>query len=266
VNADITRDNPTCFLFLIDQSHSMAQLFGDRTPGAVRTKAEGVADALNDLLRNLIITCSKADGVRNYFDVGVIGYGRSVGPAWSGPLAGQFLVPIREVADRFARLSGALDNAPIWVEPVAGGATPMCEALALCHSLLYGFIARNPYCFPPVVVHITDGEATDGNPAKALAAMTELGSHNGPVMLFNVHLSSSREVRPTSFPDTAEGLADPFARLLFERASRLSLFMQAVAWNHGLTLSREARAFVLNADPSMMVLALEIGTRPGNIL
>ena len=157
MNSDITRDNPTCFVFLIDQSHSMAQTFGDRARG--QTKAEGVAQALNDLLRNLIITCSKADGVRNYFDVAVIGYGRGVGPAWAGPLRGQYLVPIREVAENFSRLACAPTSLeggaealamPVWVEPTAGGSTPMCEALGICSRILDTFISRNRYLGHPV--------------------------------------------------------------------------------------------------------------------
>src|SRR5258705_13450139 len=42
-----------------------------------RSKADFVADVLNKTLYTLVTTCSKADGVRNYFDVGVIAYGGS---------------------------------------------------------------------------------------------------------------------------------------------------------------------------------------------
>ncbi len=53
--------------------------------------------------------------------------------------------------------------------------------------------------------------------------------------------------------------------MLFERASLLTPFMRNVAWENGLYLSEQSRAFVLNADPTLLVLALEIGTRPGNV-
>lgn len=277
-NSDITRQNPSCFLFVIDQSSSMAQKFGDRAEN--QSKADGVALALNNLLRNLIITCSKADGIRNYFDVGIIGYGATVGSAWTGGLAGQELVPIRDVAHNFARMTEkvvVLPSAvpadasqqavpmPVWVDPVAKGSTLMCQALRHAHSLLQQWLYRNPSSSPPVVVHITDGEATDGDPAPLMAALTELGTVNGQVILFNVHLSSSRDAAPTSFPDTAEGLPNVFAKTLYERASVLTPYMRTVAWNHGTMVSEEARAFVLNADPSLLVLALEIGTRPGSL-
>ena len=68
--AEISRDNPTAFLFVIDQSGSM-----DEKPEGGRSKAEFVSDVLNRTLYTLITNCSKADGVRHYFDVGVLAYG-----------------------------------------------------------------------------------------------------------------------------------------------------------------------------------------------
>ena len=58
--AEISRTNPTCLLFLVDQSSSMDKPFGGQ-PG--KKKSEGVADAINRLLQNLVLKCAKADGV-----------------------------------------------------------------------------------------------------------------------------------------------------------------------------------------------------------
>jgi hypothetical protein len=60
--AEISRSNPSCFLFLIDQSGSMADPFSDKP----MKKADGVADAINRLLQNLTIRCAKEEGVRDY--------------------------------------------------------------------------------------------------------------------------------------------------------------------------------------------------------
>lgn len=280
-SSDITRNNPGFFLFLVDQSSSMADAFGeDRV--SKQTKAGGVALALNNLLRNLVITCSKGDGVRNYFDVCVIGYGQTVAPAWRGALAGQEIVSIRDVANNYARLNETVENVddggnlvqnrtvqPVWIEPTASGSTLMCAALQYGHQILSEWLARAQTAFPPVVVHITDGEATDGDPAPHLRRLMESGNHNGNVTLFNVHLSSRRAAVPLSFPDSmkdlphVEGRTDPYAKLLWEHSSYLTPYMRTVAWENGLLLTEQARAFVLNADPSLLVLSLEIGTRPG---
>jgi hypothetical protein len=68
--AEISRSTPTAFLFLVDQSGSM----DDKLPSSDRSKAGQVADVLNRTLANLITRCTKSEGTRNYFEIGVIGY------------------------------------------------------------------------------------------------------------------------------------------------------------------------------------------------
>jgi hypothetical protein len=52
--AEISQANPTCFLFLVDQSGSMGKRFG---PRASCTKAQGVADTINRLISTLVSRC-----------------------------------------------------------------------------------------------------------------------------------------------------------------------------------------------------------------
>jgi hypothetical protein len=274
-NSDITRYTPSCFCFILDQSSSMAEPFGERDGQLPVTKAQAVALALNNLLRNLILSCSKSDGIRDYFEVAVIGYGAEVGPAWQGALQGRELVSISQVAEHVLKLEerpvsmadGTTEtiSAPIWLLPKAHGSTTMCTALHHAHGILSFWTNRNPSSHPPVIVHITDGEATDGDPAPYLDALANLGTGNGRATLFNVHLSSRRSAQPLSFPDQPTALPDSYAHLLFDKASYLTPYMRTIAWENGLPLSEQSRAFVLNADPSLLVLALEIGTRPGRL-
>ena len=56
--AEISRKNPACFLFLVDQSESMTDAFGGDT---TRKKADEVAVILNKLLHSLSIRSSKSD-------------------------------------------------------------------------------------------------------------------------------------------------------------------------------------------------------------
>ena len=92
--AQISRNSPTAFLFVVDQSGSMADKMSSG-----RSKAEFVVDALNRTLMNLIGRCTKSEGVRDYFDVGVIGYGgsNSVDNGFKGSLGGKFLHPISAI-------------------------------------------------------------------------------------------------------------------------------------------------------------------------
>jgi CO dehydrogenase/acetyl-CoA synthase gamma subunit (corrinoid Fe-S protein) len=98
--AEISRDNPTCFLFVIDQSGSMDEI----TAGG-RSKADFVADVLNKTLYTLVTSCSKSDGVRNYFDVGVIAYGGSeVASGFGGALSGGIVHPINAISEHTLRI------------------------------------------------------------------------------------------------------------------------------------------------------------------
>lgn len=275
-SAEISRANPSCFVFLIDQSGSMADPFG--AGESSRRKADGVADAINRLLQNLVIKCAKEEGVRDYYHVGVIGYGAHVGPAFSGPLAGRELVPISEAGNMPARIEertkkvddgagGLVDQAirfPIWFDPVANGGTPMCQALGVTQRILQGWLSQHPACFPPIVINITDGEATDGDPSGPADAIRKLSSNDGEVLLFNVHLSSQRAA-PIEFPDTEVGLPDQFAQLLFRMSSPLPAYMRSIAQQEGYRVSEGTRGFVFNADIVAVIRFLDIGTRPSDL-
>jgi hypothetical protein len=273
--AEISRTNPSCFIFLIDRSGSMSDSFSSNG----RRKADGVADAINRLLQNLIIRCAKEEGVRDYFHVAVIGYGAQVGPAFSGPLTGRDLVPISEIAEMPARIEertrkvddgagGLVDQTvrmPIWFDPVANGGTPMCQAISQAQDLARRWIDQHPTCFPPTVIHITDGESTDGDPSELMRGLTSVGSVDGDVLLFNVHISSNPMATPIAFPDSSVRLPDQYAEVLFRGASPLTPFMCSVAREQGITVSEGARGFVLNGDLVLVIQALDIGTRPSNL-
>lgn len=278
--AEISRNNPSCFLFVIDQSGSMGDYFGGSSEVKKR-KCDGVADAINRLLQNLVIKCAKSEGVRDYYYVGVIGYGSGAvpGPAFGGALAGKRFAKISEVADNPMRVEERIkkvsDGAgglvettvkfPVWFDPVASNGTPMTAAFSVANDIIDEFLSSHPNCFPPVVIHITDGESTDGDPSQEMNRLKSKSSTDGNVLLFNLHLSSAN-VAPISFPATPDVLPDQYARMLFDTASPLTPYMLSVARNdYGLNLSEGAKGFVLNGDLELIITALDIGTRPSNM-
>ncbi len=262
--AEISRDNPSCFLFLIDQSSSMA----DKISIGKETQqlAKGVADAINRWLQELSLKCAKSEGIRVYYHVGVIGYGKTVGPSFVGPLAGRELIPINEIADNPARLDERAKKViPVWFDPVANGETPMCHAAGEAKRILEGWIAKHLDSFPPVVINITDGESNDGDPTKQLQSLTNLSTSDGNVMLFNIHLSANPKAKPMSLSDSPDDLPDVYSKMLFQTASPLTPAMRGLAKEHGLDTSEDSHCFVLNADMMLLVQAIDIGTRPSNV-
>jgi hypothetical protein len=275
--AEISRDNPSCFLFLIDQSTSMEDEIsaGDGS----QAKANGVADTMNRWLQELSIKCAKSDGIRDYYHVGVVGYGRRVGPCVNGTSAGKEMAPISEIAENPSRLEertkkvsdgvgGLLDQTirfPVWLDPVADGGTPMCRAAGEAKRILTEWLTAHPDCFPPIVIHITDGESTDGNPRERIQELTNLASSDGNVMVFNIHMSDNPNANSVTFPDSVDELPDEYSKMLFETSSPLTPTMRALATEHGFSPSETARSFVLNADMILLVQAIDIGTRPANL-
>lgn len=269
-SAEISRSNPTCFLFLIDQSKSMLGPIG----GGEGKKADAVADSLNRLLYTLVLRCVWGQAVLDRFHVGVLGYGRQILPALGGPLAGRGLVPISELARSPLRVEqrvnlvddgrgGQVEQTvkfPVWFEPAGDGKTPMSKCFERAGQIISTFLIEHPSCYPPLVINLTDGEATDGSPEGPAQNLRDLASEDGSVLLFNAHISS-RPLRAIEFPDQETVLPDDFAKRLFRMSSRLPPPMLNSARQAGLTVTPESRGFVFNADLASVVRFLDIGTR-----
>lgn len=273
-NAEISRSNPSCILFLVDQSTSMREAIF--TASGQKTKADAVSEVINKSLQTLVSKCTKSDGINDYYYVGVLGYGGSgANPALGGPLAGKELVPISTLGNYPSRIEkrsktvkdargGTVErtvNVPIWVDPVSGGGTPMCAAFSRAHGIVSRFILQHPRCFPPIIIHITDGESSDGDPTENGTGLMSLKSEDGNVLLFNLHISSASP-KVVQYPDTADGLPDDLARELFSISSPLSGYMVKILNQEGISCLPGARGFVFNADFQALLRFIDIGTRP----
>ena len=74
--ARIDREHPTAFVFLVDQSASMDRLTNFN--GEEITLSEAVSRIVNAQINELVERCVKNNETRHYFDIAVIGYGRSL--------------------------------------------------------------------------------------------------------------------------------------------------------------------------------------------
>jgi hypothetical protein len=273
----ITRKDPGCIVLLLDRSDSMKAPW----KGARMTLAEGAALAINNLLFELCMKATSEAGgaVKHHFDVGVFGYGacpvaqvEGVESAFSGALAGQGLVGLPHIADNNIGLRETpsvdemsfVSKTPIWIEPVHGYRTPMCEAIAVAGAHVHDWAGAHPNSFPPIIINITDGMVTDSpyegadlmGWAQRLATIT---TTDGPALFFNIFLSPS-PAQPLLLPPTAGGLPDP-GPALFEISSPVPPKMVAAAQGHGTPVQPGARGFAFNADLATLVKFLDIGTQ-----
>jgi hypothetical protein len=274
-SAAIDRANPTAFLFVIDQSGSM-----DEKMETGHSKAQFVADVLNNALYQLIIRCTRADGVRNYFDVGVIAYGDSgVRSGFTGQLqTGQMLHPISSIESAPLRVEqrtkrvpdgagGLADQSvkfPVWFDPVSSGGTPMCAGLKTAAELLVGWCDTHAASYPPTVIHVTDGQSTDGDPEQISGLLRQIATHDGQCLLFNLHIDTSGD-SAVIFPSSETSLPDTYSRLLFRMSSSFPGHLIKAAQDKGYNVTSEARFFGYKAGYEGIVDFFDIGTRASNL-
>jgi hypothetical protein len=273
----ISRKHPGCIIFLLDRSDSMKRPWEGN-----RTLAEGAAQALNDVLRELCIEGRKERGVvYHYFDIGIFGYGlrpiaggEGVESAFGGNLTGYALAPLPELNDNPVAvrevssidLSGSTVLAPVWVEPIYGFRTPMCEAMSVAGHYAFDWAQSNPDSFPPIIINITDGFVTDdpfdGASLRDWAQrLTTIETKDGQALLFNIFLSPD-EGPQRMLPTTDSGLPAPGPQL-FQISSALPQPMIANASGAGITVEAGARGFGFNANLRMLSDFLKIGTNVG---
>ncbi len=231
----ITRLHPTAFIVLIDQSGSMKERIffaGDRM-----TKAKAVARVTNSFIDELIHRARREGGIRDYYDIAVVGYSGEGVRSLVSP-DGEFTSPSRLAAMNVKRenisrermLPGgrstlSVTEHNVWIDPKASGTTPMCKALAGGLALVEKWCAikQNSKSYPPTVINITDGESSDCDPvlvAETARKIRGTGTADGGTLLMNIHLSRAGDDRAMIFPSSPDELPDRrYARLLWEISS-----------------------------------------------
>ncbi len=273
--AEISRSTPSCFLFVMDYSGSMDERMDG---GAGPSKATFLADVLNKTLYQLVTRCTKdarEGGCRPYFDIGVLGYGANgATSAFGGPLASGVLHPLpaveasplriedrlRKVPDGAGSVVDQTVKFPVWVEPKANGGTPMCEAMRRAAEVLVEWCDGHPKSYPPTVIHVTDGQSTDGDAEPIAEQLRQISTNDGQVLVFNLHIDASGTA-PVIFPASETGLPDQYSKTLFRMSSPFPPHLLNAAKERSYSPSNESRFFGYKAGYEVIADFFEIGTR-----
>lgn len=275
--------NPGCLIILIDQSASMEEPFGGTQVGGGMKKCDMVASVLNRLLNGFILQNTAGGVVKSRVDVAVLGYGADqIKSALAGSLAGKDFVSLPELHDNPAGTeiimkkevdeTGNLFEIPInipkWVEPIADGSTPMKAAFDRARDLADQWTRNHMESYPPVVINITDGMATDvvdtSNPVElfsAADAIKAVQTADGSTLMYTCHLTD-RTYRSVEFPGSESDLPDdPFAKVLYKLTSEVPQSGHVVYENlAGTKLPSSARGFIFNGDAGAVVQMFRVGT------
>lgn len=281
--AQITRNTPTAFIFLVDQSVSMKRmtsLYGEQI-----SLAEAVARIVNKQIYDLILRCIKMDEVRHYYDIAVIGYGHEVYSGWNGTLAGRDFVSPEEIKNNPYKKITVREEVRTrkgtqvkeieknqWVEARCDGHwTHVHKAFAKAKQMLEKWmeIHHDQDCYPPTIINITDGQFTDATREQIIQLANELKSmytNDGNVLLWNIHITPNTIEQILLPVGKAELNGNKYSELLYDMSSLLperynadietKMHLQAGVVRHV--------AMSVNVDTSRLMQLMDIGT-PTNI-
>ena len=281
--AQITRNTPTAFIFMVDHSASMVKkttLFGEEM-----TMAEAAARIVNRQINDLVLRCIKMGEIRHYYDIAVIGYGHEAYSGWNGTLAGRDFVSPEEldrnpfktiVAREEKRVRGKTIVKEVekvqWMEARHdGNCTHVHKAFDRAQRLMREWMSEHKEkdCYPPTIINITDGEFNGATKEYVLQQANELKSmftNDGNVILFNIHFTSQKSADEVACPiEITELGGNPYAEDLFNMSS---LLPERYNEDIGKFLHDERpgrhRAMGVNADATTLIKLMDIGT-PTNI-
>jgi hypothetical protein len=265
----ISSGTPCLILFLIDQSGSMADRFGHNHS---ESKSKILAQGINNTIEEIGLRCLSGAEIKNRFEIGVIGYGNeSVYSGFQNSLQGKWVVSIKDIFDH-AKTDSA--GKPVWIYPKAEGGTPMAEAFNNAKLLCNDWInwGNHKDCHPPIIINITDGEATDAGTndillKNAINDVKKLHTDHGNLVLLNIHISGISNSDKLVFPDeemmtNSKLYNDKYAKMLFESSSYMTPNMVEVASSKGYRVDNNSKGYIFNADSTDLLNFLNIGSVP----
>lgn len=274
----ITRTRRTAIVLAVDCSTSMQEMTAIND--MPMSKAEAIAFACNYLVDELMALATRHDGLRDYYDIAIIGYS---GDGIESLLPDEGFNSIANLATiaPAARDYTFVCNDPLlgrcdisyairpWIEAKATGSTPMFEALTLASELVERWCAdpANRNSFPPMVFNISDGEPTDATIDEMITIAERIkqsATTDGNALLFNLHLGNESSQRPVVFPRECNFRSEcPHQNMLFRMSSRLPERLEAAmtsATDEHHADRGPYRCVAFNASFSELMSMLNIGS------
>ena len=244
-------------------------------------KMEAASLVANFAIDELLVRASRANAVRNYYDIAVVGYSGDGVEMIIGN-ENDDLTDIKSLAERTPQpkcyniiqqdTDGNMVSTPLtlheWVEPKACGSSPMYEALIQVKKLIADW-CDNPHhrdCFPPLVINISDGGCSDAEYDELIDIakdIKELRTTDGSIIFINIYLSTDRDHESHSiiFPSTEEVIEDENESLLYNMSSVLPKELEHVIFEfRGGDGHKSYKCFARNATICEAFALADIGT------
>jgi len=253
--AEISREHPALILFLFDCSYSMSEIYGLTN----MSRGKFLAGLCNKTIDQVILACEKGSEIRAYFEIGILGYGDGA----------QIIKPVQSVIDlahnplkmEAGDIDGVPIEKPVWLtDPTQKVNTDMKAGFSLAQDVLMRWAKAHPASFPPVLLHVSDGEWTTDNPlATAQEIQANVQTDDGVCIIMNIHIGSNLS-EVIIFP-SQEPSGTKHQKALFEMSGILpDSFLQRARETYG-HVDSDARGYMFNAQPDDLSKFFDIGTR-----
>lgn len=265
---------PGYLIFLVDQSGSMNEAYSEG-----KSKAEFTALVINRTINEIINTNLAGDKVKNRVFISLIGYGgkggNSVDEIRSDYLSEFANKPLRtekikrKVSDGAGGLLEIEEELPVFIEPIAKGATPMGDAFNMAKQLIEAWNNKYPNNPAPVIINVSDGMPWEGQtknqePQKSIRIAKEImniTTNDGNPLIFNVHIGNSG--KEVMFVESIEELQEEQAKFLFEISSVIPESYKKAATKHEFKIKDQSRGFIANAKPLDLIKFINFGSSGG---
>lgn len=280
--AQITRNTPTAFIFLVDQSVSMKRI--TTLNGEQMSLAEAVARIVNNQINELVYRCIKTTEVRHYYDIAIIGYGHEAYSGWNGTLAGRDFVSPEELKNnpfkkiivkeekrtRKGTMIKEIEKVQ-WLDARCDGHwTHVHQAFDKAKILLERWMQEHHEkdCYPPTIINITDGQFNHTTREQIVQQANELKAmftNDGNVLLWNIHITPNNQEQVLLPIGKEELKGDKYSELLYDMSSLLpTRYNQSISDIRGDSVGARHVAMGTNTDMSTLIQLMDIGT-PTNI-
>tara|TARA_B110000438_G_scaffold300592_2_gene353355 strand:+ start:379 stop:1251 length:873 start_codon:yes stop_codon:yes gene_type:complete len=262
----------------------MSELFfsADGEDYSVAHTAKHITDkCLFEIMR----TCVSGNEIRPYVDLAIIGYGTSIRSATPKIPMEQLPFSVTELQKSYIA-KNEIDDSNIgdfskpryeWVEEMSSGTTSMLAALQKAKEITEKWISNHRNSFPPMILNITDGMATDDlvlldrfqhgtlgdmstlDLVTTVKEIQKLATTDGNVLLCNAHVSPD-EMSQITYPTNTQNIENPLAELMFEMSSVIPSTLLETGKEMGLPIQSGSRLFLYNAEVTSLLNFLRFGT------
>jgi len=243
------------------------------------TKIDAAAWVTDHWLYQLVEACGGGETgeFKHYLDLAVLKFSDKISSGFDGIPIEELPTTVKNVnaVGKFVKSdvtrNGQSSTLLKWIDtdPELGGQTKMCGALESSVDMIDKWIPNNQESFPPVVLCVTDGQATDCESGEKLYEICDkikaYKTDNGNALIGCLHVTSD-EINPILFPTSEqfviENCKDPFAPFLFNMASTIPDELVERAQKYNLPIKKGSKFFVYGSNFDSAANFFRFGTDP----